>query len=378
VKFLGFILKNLLRNKRRNLLTVLSIAVSLFVFSSLISLPNVIDQLSLGAAASRLVCVHKAGFAYPLPEAYRPRILATPHVEAVVGETYFGGIYRGPGDQFPNTAIDPDHLDEVYPDFEIQKQAMADFKRLRTACLVGTATMKRFHWKVGQQIMLRGTIFPVDVTLKIVGTLGDKFPTFLIFRRDYLEEMLTERGWVNDFWIKLDRPESAPSVIAALDETFANSAFETRTETEASFIHNFVSTLGPVFALVRLLAAIVIVSMGLVAANTAAMSMRERRPAVAIMRSIGFSPRLLMGCMLAECTLIGLAGGLIGSLAAYVVVNGGAFGSSALMSLGVIRMAPAVLAESIGVGAALGLLSGLFPASSAVRRSIVDTLRPAG
>ena len=207
MKYAMLVLKNLTRNKRRTVLTVISIAVSLFVFSALVSLPTVANQVLADTASSTRIAVHnKAGLAYALPEAYRTRIAATPHVIAAMGESWFGGIYHEVSDVFPNLAVDPGPAPILWQDWGISNEAFDQFENIRTAALVGSDTMKRFHLHIGQQIMLRGTIYPHNVTLQIVGTTGGKAPpNFLLFRRDYLEEVVGRPGIVSIFWVRADR-----------------------------------------------------------------------------------------------------------------------------------------------------------------------------
>src|SRR5271170_3620360 len=148
MKFLPLVIRNLLRNKRRTFLTILSVAVSLFVFAALMSLPGAVNQILQDRADSlRLVCHSKGGIFYSLPEAYARRILAVPHVEAVIGENLFMGTYRGPDDQIPSAAIDPENVDLVLPDFGISSAAFTEFQRLRTASLVGSVLMNEYHWR---------------------------------------------------------------------------------------------------------------------------------------------------------------------------------------------------------------------------------------
>src|SRR5208282_5416503 len=190
MKFFALILKNLFRNKRRTALTVFSIAVSLFIFSALVSLPTVANQILADTASSaRIVTHNKSGFTYSLPLAYRQKIAIMPHVTATASESWFGGMLHDVTDQFPNLAIDHDQADLMWPDWDLTPEQWEQFKKLRTACLVGPDTMKRFNLKVGQQIILKGTLYPFDVTLNIVGVMGGKAPpNMLYFRRDYLEE----------------------------------------------------------------------------------------------------------------------------------------------------------------------------------------------
>lgn len=378
MKFARLVLKNLSRNKRRTVLTVLSIAVSLFIFSALVSIPSVANSILKAQASSlRVTCHNKAGLTYPLPEAYKRRIAAIPHVEAVTAQAWFGGIYHEPSDQFPNFGVDHEEIEKVWPDWGITKAALTAFKSERIACLVGASTLQRFNWKVGQQIMLRGTIYPVTLTLHIVGALGDKAPpSFLIFRHDYLDEAIGRKAWVDIYQVAVDRPESIPTVIAAVDETFADSAAETQTETEAAFLNNFMSSYRSIFTMAEVLGFIVVITIGLVAANTAAMSIRERRTEVAVLRSLGFSSNLILSVLLSESVIIGLAGGLLGCGGAYLLLKLVSVGSPALGPvLSVIRMPPAVLVESLVLAVVIGLVSGLIPARSASRQNIVDALR---
>ncbi|HVA68866.1 MAG TPA: FtsX-like permease family protein [Candidatus Binataceae bacterium] len=377
MKFALLVLKNLTRNRRRTALTVLSIAVSLFIFAALASVPVVANQiLSDSASSVRIACHNQAGLAYSLPEAYKQRIEATPHVVAVVPESWFGGIYHDVSDQFPNLAVDPEDVAVMWPDWGISPQGLDQFKRLRTACLVGPATMKRFNWHVGQQIMLRGTLYPFDVTLTIVGYLGGKAPpNFLIFRRDYLEEAAGRPGFVDNFWVRVDQPSSVPRVIAALDEGFANSSAETLSESEASFIGGFTANFRIFFQLAEILGLIVVVTIGLVAANTAAMSIRERRTEIAVLRSIGFTARTIIALLLAESTIIAIVGGALGCSAAYIVLRFYAVGSLATGPLTNIQISPAIAVETMVLAALLGVLSAIVPAWAAVRHNIVDALR---
>ena len=376
MKYAALVFKNLVRSKRRTFLTVLSIAVSLFIFSALVSVPTVADQILGNTASSTRIAMHnKAGLAYSIPIAYKQRVATLPHVEVVVPESWFGGVYHEVSDQFPNLAADPADVDKMWPDWGISPEQFEQFKKIRTAALVGDETMKRFHLHLGQQIQLRGTLYPFNVTLQIVGTIGGKAPpNFLLFRRDYLEEAAGRPGIVDNMWVKVDKPENVPQVIATIDEGFANSSAETLSESEAAFIGNFLDQYRMFFRMAELLGFIVVLTIGLVAANTAAMSIRERRGEIAVMRSMGFPSRTILSLLLTESVLIGLIGGIIGCGSAFLVLKVFSIGNVG-GPLGTIRMPPAVLVETLFAAALIGLLSAMVPASSAARRNIVDALR---
>ncbi len=378
---LHLVFVNLLRNPRRAILNTLAIAVSIFVLSVLMSLPGIADRVLADRASSlRVFCHSRAGMVYSLPEAYRVRIEGRPHVAAVSAFTLFFGIYHQPTDMFPNAAIDHEHLDEIWPDWGISPATAAEFKRLRTACLVGPAIMERFHWHVGQQISLRGTIYPVNLTFQIVGVLSEKAPPpILLFRRDYLNEATDHQARVNMYMVKVDKSESIPIVIDDLDQMFANSSSETRTESEYAFFSNVLSNFRAVFSIAKVVGLIVAITVALVAANTAAMSIRERRKEIGIMRALGFQATTVLAFLLGEGALMGIVGGLIGCAAAYAVLRWISIGSAALGPLGLaMRLPMRLIVETLLVAIFIGVGSGLVPAVAAVRRNIVDSIRAIG
>ena len=379
MKYLSLVLINLTRNKRRTILTMLSITVSVFIFASLISLPGLLSQVLRDRANSlRLICHSKAGFSYMLPEAYRRQIERVPHVEAVAGYSVFMGTYRDPNEQIGILATDDDHIREIFPDWEISAETEREFKNLRTAGLVATTLMKLYGWKVGDTIILRGTLYPVDLQLTIVGVLNEEAAgPRIIFRRDYMEELLGRPGTTNLFWVKIDRSQSASEVIAAVDEMFANSAHETATETEVALIKTEMA--GNLALLVngaKFLAAIVIFTIALVAANTAAMAVRERRHEMAVMRAIGFTRNSIIARILVEGLIVGVTGGLLGCGLAYLGFEllphvSGALGPLALA----LTLSPRVVAYSFMIAALIGAASGFIPATLATRGDISTELR---
>ncbi len=379
MNYLSLVLRNLARNKRRTILTTLSITVSIFIFASLISLPGLLNQILRDRANSRRLITHsKASLFYMLPESYRRRIESLPHVEAVAAYSVFLATYRDPNEQLGVLAVDNDHIGEIFPDWDISAEADHDFKSIRTAALVATNLMKVYGWKVGQTFMLRGTMYPVDLQLTIVGVLNEEAAgPRIIFRRDYMEELLGRPGTANLFWVKLDSSKSAPEVIAAIDEMFANSPNETATETEVALIKSQEGgTLSLLLNGAKFLAAIVMFTIALVAANTAAMAVRERRHEMAVMRAIGFTRRSIVARILVEGLIVGVAGGALGCILALLGFEllprvSGALGPLALA----MTLQPRIVAYSFLIAALIGAASGFIPATLATRGDIATELR---
>src|SRR5580658_4819807 len=379
MNYLSLVLRNITRNKRRTILTTLSITVSVFIFATLISLPGLLNQVLRDRANSRRLITHsKASLFYMLPESYRRRIEILPHVEAVAAYSVFLATYRDPNEQLGVLAVDDDHIREIFPDWDISAETEHEFESLRTAALVATNLMKLYGWRVGQTIMLRGTMYPVDPQLTIVGELNEEAAgPRIIFRRDYMEELLGRPGNANLFWVKIDSSRSAPEVIAAIDEMFANSENETATETEVALIKNEIgSNLGMMLNGAKFLAAIVIFTIALVAANTAAMAVRERRHEMAVMRAIGFTRNSIITRIVVEGLTVGVIGGALGCGLAYLAFEllphvSGALGPLALA----LTLSPRIVAYSFMIAALIGAASGFIPAALATRGDISSELR---
>jgi len=378
------IIRDLGRNLRRTTMTITSIGVSLFVFCALMSFAKVPDQLRANANNSvRLVCRNKAGLGHGLPQAYTPKIQGLPHIVAVSAWNFFGSRYRRPDDTFPTIDVDVQDIEVIWPEWQIQPAALAAFRTIRRAALVAPKLMQRYRWHVGDEVALFGIQDLIPVTTQIVGVLGPKAPEdYFIFRRDYLVEMyrhfphrVNPEYDVDFYWIKADSVSSIPSIIAEVDETFANSSYETMTDSEVGFITSFMSSLNMLFTVAKVLCVIVLTTMTLVAANTAAMSVRERRREVATMRAIGFTRRRVAAMLIGESVTIALIGGIVGCLAAYTMLWTADIGREIMGPLGAIRMPLIVALYGIGGSAMIGFASGAIPAVQMVRRNIVDLLR---
>ena len=382
MKLLPLVFRNLLRNKRRSILTILSIAVSIFIFAALISLPTLVAEVMRDRTNSlRLITQSKAGFmsAYPLPEAYRPRIESVRHVEAVAGFSFIVGTYRDPNVQIAAAAVDTDHMDELFPDWGFTQEGEREFKRSRTASLVGEGLMRRYGWKIGDQVIMHGITSPVDVQVTIVGTVGDRAPgagSALIIRRDYMEELLGRPGTVSFFWVLVDHSQSMPEVTAAIDRMFANSANETSTQTETAVIQTRVASMSLLFNGAKVLAAIVIFTIALVAANTSAMAVRERRHEIGVMRAIGYTRGSIVICIVLEGLLIGVIGGVIGCALARATFVALPYLAASLGPLAyALKMSSRVIANSFGMAILIGSAGALIPAVLATRGDIASELR---
>ena len=369
------IIRNVFRNKRRTALTIVSIGFSLFLLIALLTFLDILTNPPAGEqSALRLAVRRSTSITEMVPISYEAKLMKVPHVVLVAPLQFAGGVYKDPKNFFANFATDS-HIWAMFPEFTLSDATKKAFASERIAAVAGEDLMRKFGWKVGDRITLTGTIFPIDLELKIVGTyryqLGNDT---LYFRYDYFNEALGRPDGVGAFWIKADRTESIPEIIDTVDGMFRNSAAETKTETEKAFVLNFVAMLGNVKMMVGSIATVVMFTMLLVAAGTMAMTIRERLREVAILKTLGYTPPLVLFLILGESISISLLGFAVGCLLAFALSHSDVYALTQgfiPVFLPPLRIYAAALAAGVGIG----VFSGIAPAIQASRLTITEAMR---
>ena len=371
-----FVVRNVLRNKRRAILTILSISFSLALLQILLTfLDTLVNPAVEDESALRLWVGRSTSIVDMMPASYKDKIQRIPGVEYVVPMQWFNGIYREQANFFANMAVEPEHLFDVYSEQKVTPEALTAFLHEKDAAVVGEDLMSRFNWKVGDRVTLLGTIFPADLDLKIVGTYrANRYQNMFYFRYDYFSEALGGFNQVGSFAIRVKNTGLVAQVADAIDATFHNSAAETKTQTEKAFMLSFVSMLGNVRAIVGSVALVVVFTMLLVSVSTMSMAIRERLREVAILRAIGYSSRTVFWLILGEALFMAALGVFIGLGMAESLrfVN-----MDQLTRSFVDKYAPpySVYAIVVSSGVLMGLLSGIIPGWQAARMGILNGMR---
>ncbi len=380
--------RNLGRNRTRTLLTTLAVAFSIFLVCAVMTLPTVRTSiLERTMNARRLVVHHKYGLAYEnLPVAYAQRVRNLPHVTAVTHLTWFGGIYNEAKDFFPNYAVDSETLGEGLSEYQFDPVVLDQFKKIRNAALVGVRTMEKFGWKIGDEVTLRNSVwFNLSLTFKIIGEVPNVNPmsaTLFLFPRQYFEEALrpyeqfNAGGWISMLMVMVDNTENLETVMTAIDEQFRNSSHPTLTATQYEFTANFLSSFDGIIQVIMLVGFLVVASIVLIAANTAAMSVRERIGEVAVLKTIGFRRRTIFSLLLSEALLIAVLGGLLGVVPAYIILNAGTSSWSPFLGpLTLFLMPVSVMIQGLFIALFVGILAGVIPSRGAARLNVATALR---
>ena len=377
MKYLRLILRNLTRNRRRTILTMLSIAVLMAIFVVVATLPTIANHYIHASASSlRIVCHNRAGLFFKLPESYRRPILASQYVSAASGFEFFPGIYRDPRDPIPAYGVDADQFEGIWADWGVTPEAAEHFRSLRTAVIVAPAVMRRFGWHVGQRFTLRGTADPVSLNMEVIGSLKDTAPPdAMLFRRDYLEESLNGPGMVNTFWLSAKGPQSVPLALEEIKQRFANSGAEMECEEEAVFVSNMARGARSVIRMLQSIGYIVVVVVALIAGNTAAMSIRERAEELGVMRAMGFEKKTLFAILIGECLAIAIIGGLAGAAISQAILRALPLINASFGPFGYVTIPGSVLILCLFFSVAIGVVSGIFPAAAQLRNDVMSSLR---
>jgi len=386
-RYLSFIVKSGLRNRRRSTLTIASIAVSLCLLGVLMAMYRVLflSNDPSPAQALRLVTHHKVSITQPMPSAFGDRIRQVPGVRDAMIWQWFGGVYkdaRDPNNFFARFAIEPERLFRIRSEMQIPDDQKQAFGRLRTGCIAGRELAQKFHWKLGDHIDIVGDIYPVTLELTLAGIYDDPLDNdSLYFNNEYLRQSMLNTGRedeVGAFSVQAETPGDVPRVAKAIDDMFAQSPYPTKTESEKGFQLSFIAFLGNLRLFLAAICGAVTFTILLVSANTISMSVRERVREVGILKTLGFTRGNILNIIIGEAVFIAFAGGIVGSLMAAGLCGAVRNFPYTEMFFRNLTFAPSVAAAAIGVALLIGFASSFVPAWGASRTSILDSLRYAG
>ena len=380
MKFARIIFANLLRKKVRLLLTIGSFAVALFLFAFLAVVSNAFNMGAEVASAERLVVINRTSIINTIPLSYADKIQRIPGVKAVSHNNWFGGIYQDEKNFFPQFVISPETQREVMPELVVPDEQWNAFLKDRQGAIAGARTAERFHWKIGDRIPIKTTLYGGGSwEFNLVGIYHGKRPiddeTQFWFQWDYFEEKIPQaiKGQVGWYVLRLNSPDDAVRVSKAIDTEFANSPYETKTQSESAFAASWVKQFGNIKLLIITIGTVVFFTLLLVTGNTMAISVRERTSELAVFKAIGFSDRSVLFFVLAESLIIAIIGGLIGLGLAILAVPG--IGKALNGILPNLVLTPSTLLLGLAVAIVVGVVSGLLPGFSAMRMRVVNALR---
>ena len=382
MKYLGFIWRNVWRKKIRTSLTILSVFVAFLLFALLSAIGYAFKSGEDVADAERLVVIEKISLINPLPMSYKNRIASTPGVHSVTHASWFGGYYQEPRNQFAQFPTDPYEYFSMYPELQMPQEQLDAWARNRTGTVIGRDLAEQFGLEVGDRIPIQATIWTrldgervweFDIEGIFVNEDPRASTAFMLFNYDFFEEARAfGKGTVGWYILRIEPGADPVQVANAIDAQFANSPAETDTSTEAAFAQSFAKQFGNIALIVTLIMGAVFFTLLLVSGNTMSQSVRERISELAVLKTLGFGDRSVLGIVLAESVLIIGIGGVLGLGVGWLLVQGAAKGMGAFLPG--IFLSPAAIGVALAIMLGAGIIAGIFPAIKAMRLSIIDAL----
>lgn len=375
--------KNLFRKQLRAILMLFSILIAFLIFGVLAGFERAFNAGEDVAAADRLMVVNKINFTQPLPIAYINRVHAIGGVRQVTHFNWFGGYYQEPKNFLIVMAVEPESYMQVYQDqINVAADARQAFIRERTGVLVGEAMLKKWGWKVGDRVPIMSNIFTQkngsrtwDFT--IVGAIVARKPNvdtnFMVLQYEYFNETQNlGRDLIGWMALNTSSPSQNDRVAKAIDQMFANSLYETSTDTEKAFNKAFAAQLGNIALIVALVVGAAFATILMIVGNTMVMAVRERTREIGVLKTLGFSGGRIVRLILGEAVLLALLGGLPGI--ALAALFAAAMETSVGNFIPGFAVTPGIALNAILLMLGFGLATGLIPAITGMRLKIATAL----
>lgn len=374
--------KNLTRKKLRLFLTIFSIFTAFLIFGILKTFDSALNAGIELAGADRLITSSKVSLIQPLPFSHYTKIKATEGVANVTHASWFGGYYQEPKNFIVSFAVDAQSYLEIYPEIFIPQDHQENFLANRQGVLVGEALAQQYNWKVGDTFPLISSIWTNQDgsrtwEFKVEGIFSDpeeKFDTrSLMFHYVYFNEGRTgARDTIGWLVIKTESPEVNEAVSKAIDEQFANSPNETKTDTEAAFGKAFLEQFGNIGLIITSIVGAAFFTILLIAGNTMVLAVRERTNEIAVMKTLGFANGRIFTLIILEALILVLLGGLPALGFSWVLIEAlkGAVGGA----LPPMTLTPEIFLQAVAYMVLLGFVTGGLPAFNAVRINVAAAL----
>jgi putative ABC transport system permease protein len=403
MKYLTYILRNARRNPLRSLLTIASTAICLCLMMILLSFFAISDEANASTRIfNRIACLNANGFAGMLPIARvsdvagLDGIFRLGGVGAVTPFNWVGGKYKDRPMPFAQFAIDPKTVFIVMSEFTVQPDELKAFQENKDGCAIGRKLANEEKLKVGDILPIGRATYPVDLNLTvrcIYDGPSNRDLRMCLLHFDYFDEALKKAvfssgssnslrpssarvsGNAGMIFVRCATADDMAPLCKQIDDKYRNSDFPTRTQTEEAFGKMFEEMLGDMRGMIRVISLAVVFSLLCVAANSMAMSMRERTSEVAVLKAIGFNSRLILFMVLTEAVLVAGLGGALGSFGSKAFCDAVDLSKYSGGFLPFYYVPWSIALQGMAISLFIGFASGLYPAVRAANLSVVDGLR---
>ena len=381
MKFLPLVWSGIWRKPGRTLLAMVQIVATFALFGVLQGFSTGVKYAMAHTSADSL-WVHSRGSFSDLPLGHYERIKRVPGVRRVSYRNYIGARYQDPKQQLLIIAAEPYDWAATTDDVTVAPKYVEALAHTRTGAIVGMTLVRKYGWKLGQHISLQ-----TDVTRKngsrdwefdIVGFMEHTDPalrnhtTIMLVNYSYYDEARSsDNGTVQQYSVQVLDPRHVGEVADAIDNVFANSSYETRTETWREAAQSQFRALGDLDFVVHAITAAALFSLLFSVGATLMQGVRERTPELAILKAIGFTDRAVVVLLTAEAAFLALTAAFAGMGVAMAI-----FWAATRYNLlgGQLIMPTVVLVAGTGLALLLTLSSALLPALRGMRLQVREAL----
>ena len=380
MKYLPLIWSGIWRRRGRAVLMLLQIVIAFTLFGVLQGVSSGTRQAIAAIHSDRLYIASRVSASDPLPIALLDRIRAVPGIRDVSPRAILIGSSGKSVQPFPVIAVDAEPFFRIYDEMSVSPpDAVKRLASTPTGALIGSERATRYRMKPGDRIVLQSPTArrdgSHDWSFELVGvytthgTYGTPPPTAVIANFDYVNQArATDANRSNMFLARVNDASGAGAMSLMIDNAFANSSHETRTQSEGDLVSTNLQQTVDLDFIVRSVVAAVFFALLLSIGALMMRSLRERTPELAVLKAVGFSDGRVLALILAESITFCVVAAAMG------LALGAALLPLARGLVGIARMPWIVAGGGLACALVLALVAAAVPALRGSRLQVVDAL----
>jgi putative ABC transport system permease protein len=376
IKLAILVLKSLSRNRIRTTVTAFGIVVLVAIFSLVTTVTSTLKRKMLtNADETRLIVTERWTAPSRVPLRYVRQIAELEGVrDWTTMNTVFGFLDESLRRDRAVIAIAtrPENVRTMHSGLRVLPAETVDaMLNRKDGVLAGPALVGTMGWEVGQQFTFISASFPpVDIPFTVVGILppGDWSSAFFC-RHDYYMDATGDRAAVNCILLDVESGARARQLAATLNVDYENRQPALKVETESAGVSRFAARASAILQIIDAVVAVLLIDMVIILSNSIAISVRERRTEMAMLKVLGFQPLHIIGMVVAEAMVVG---GVAGAVGTAIVCAVSALTISDLIPVMLwnrfflqFPIPWTMVLSGVGLGVAVGVTGSLLPATAA-------------
>jgi putative ABC transport system permease protein len=377
-RYIPVVVKQIVRHRTRSLLTIVGVAVAMFLFIAVQTLQRSVHEATSVAAEDTTLIVFRANRFCPatsrLPEHYGDRITRMDGVVSVVPQLIVVNNCGASLDVITYRGIPREHLATLARNWQVMDGSLDDWHARSDAAVLGERLALRRGFSVGDSFEAAGVTVNVAA---IIRSTEAQDQNVAYVELPFLQRAAAQAslGVVTQFAVRVNDPDRLEAVAAVIDDAFRHDAEPTQTSPEKSFVAQAGADVVNLVSFTHYLGWGCLIAVLALIANAIVLSVQDRIREHAVLQTLGYRSGLIARMIVTEGLLLGLVGGMIGTIGAGLLVH---FGRFTLSNEGLhilVSFDFATVLLGLGIAAGVGVLAGLVPALRAGRREIAMCFR---